>query len=54
MHGKQAGDALDHHFAHVVLGLADQRDTADRKLTIDGNEIPLSEVRDVVFKSLSP
>ena len=26
MHGEQAGDALDHHLAHVVLGLADQRD----------------------------
>ena len=28
MHGKQAGHALDHHLAHVVLGLADQRDAA--------------------------
>lgn len=42
--------------ADGVLGAqrCTQRDTADRKLTIDGNEIPLSEVRDIVFKSLSP
>ena len=26
MHRQQSGDALDHHLAHVVLGLADQRD----------------------------
>jgi len=29
-----------------------QRDTTDRVLTIDGNEIRLSDVRDVVFRSL--
>lgn len=29
-----------------------QRDTTGRTLTIDGHEIPLSEVRDVVFRSL--
>ena len=28
MHGQQAGHALDHHLAGVVLGLADQRDRA--------------------------
>ena len=28
MRGKQAGDAFDHHLAHVVLGLADERDAA--------------------------
>ena len=27
MHRQQSGDALDHHLAHVMLGLADQRDT---------------------------
>lgn len=28
MHGQQARHALDHHLAHLVLGLADQRDAA--------------------------
>ena len=31
MHREQAGDALDHHLAHVVLGLADERDRPDRR-----------------------
>ena len=30
MHGEQAGDALHHHLARVVLGLADQRDARVR------------------------
>ncbi len=30
MHGEQAGDALHHHLARVVLGLADQRDARMR------------------------
>ena len=30
MHREQAGDALDHHLAHLVLGLADQRDARCR------------------------
>jgi hypothetical protein len=32
MRRENAGRALDHHFAHVMLGLADQRDRAHRPL----------------------
>ena len=30
VHAQEAGDALDHYLAHVVLGLTDQRDASVR------------------------
>jgi hypothetical protein len=32
--GKETGDAFDHHLAHVMLALADERDAADRPVGV--------------------